>query len=160
MASKFNFGKRLRVIGHEYRKTDHGPHWDGILVKTVLCQKGGILDPKWGLLKFKTLFVCNSRHMKIESWCRCQHDCFARKYRLVWNDLSLLCRQLTLAWFNKRYFILTKPVKIFECVWTGEPDSGKTVAIAFLVITYSRKSSDKKGSWMFLACITSWPWKP
>ena len=24
MASKFNFGKRLRVTGHEYRKMDYG----------------------------------------------------------------------------------------------------------------------------------------
>ena len=44
MASKFNFGKGLHVIGHEYQKTDYGPHWDGVaLVKTVLCQKGGTL---------------------------------------------------------------------------------------------------------------------
>ena len=43
-ANYFNFGKRLCVTGHEYRKTDYGAplRWVA-LVKTVLCQKGGTI---------------------------------------------------------------------------------------------------------------------
>ena len=45
MASKFNIGKRLRVTGYEYRKTDYGAalRWGCSCENLFFCQKGGTL---------------------------------------------------------------------------------------------------------------------
>ena len=55
MASKFNFGKRLCVTGHEYRKTEYraGMRWGCSVVKTVMCQKGGTLPLKEDLVHYE-----------------------------------------------------------------------------------------------------------
>ena len=62
MGSKFNFGKRLRVTRHEYRKMNYGAalRWD-CSCENRLCQKGGTLPLTRALPVLFANFECPGR---------------------------------------------------------------------------------------------------